>query len=520
MVNIDDSDDEISSEGSACDTDNDSDSTNNSDSEIEVDGEYHSSSDDDDMPLDKRWEKFSKPFQWKENVNFEPDVHAFADDKVGLQTEHGFTTETKVLEIFEYFISSEVGAMICNASNSYHADILKFRKDSGKLKPNSRISKWKGLESDELYVYFALRIIMSIVKKSNIRMYWTTDPLLATPVFQEYMSVKRFELIHRYLRYCYDDGDETEKLRKVKPFFEMINEKFKKLFRPGENISVDESLLKFKGRLSIRQCKLSKRARFDIKLYKCCDSETGYIYDLSIYEGKDDSKANKIIGISGKVVLQMIGDLSKQGRTIFIDNWYSSPALFDKLHKHKNNVIGTVRTNRKHMPMVPAKFFTKMKRNEIITFSSHIMVVLFWKDKKLVSMISTSKTADLINTEKIIRKTGENISKPQAVAEYNKHMNGVDKGDQIVHPYEVLRKTMRWYQKIADNTLDMIIFNSNVVYNILHPSKKEKLAHLDYRITLAREILEKYGKKKEKKITKTCNFMGNAQANKNTKAWG
>lgn len=166
-------------------------------------------------------------------------------------------------------------------------------------------------------------------------------------------------------------------------------------------------MLKFKGRLDIKQCNLSKRARFGIKLYKCCDSETGYIYNVSIYEGKDPNKQNKIIGISGKVVIEMIDDLTKQGRTIFIDNWYTSPALVAELHKNKNNVIGTVRRNRKYMPKTPAKFFSKMKKNEIVTFSSETMVVIFWKDKRLVSMISTSEKAERVETNKIDYRTGE-----------------------------------------------------------------------------------------------------------------
>lgn len=39
----------------------------------------------------------------------------------------------------------------------------------------------------------------------------------------------------------------------------------------------------------------------------------------------------------------------EKGHYLYIDNWYSSPDLYNKLYKLKN-VCGTVRTNRKHMP--------------------------------------------------------------------------------------------------------------------------------------------------------------------------
>ena len=59
----------------------------------------------------------------------------------------------------------------------------------------------------------------------------------------------------------------------------MMNEKFKKAYKPKAKVSIDETLLKFKGRLGIRQCNLSKRARFGIKIYKCCCSDSGYVYN-------------------------------------------------------------------------------------------------------------------------------------------------------------------------------------------------------------------------------------------------
>lgn len=49
---------------------------------------------------------------------------------------------------------------------------------------------------------------------------------------------------------------------------------------------------------------MNKGARFVIKIYKNCESKTGYVYDFIIYTGKDnDSKNIKTgMGISGNVV--------------------------------------------------------------------------------------------------------------------------------------------------------------------------------------------------------------------------
>ncbi|XP_043471317.1 piggyBac transposable element-derived protein 4-like [Leptopilina heterotoma] len=286
------------------------------------------------------------------------------------------------------------------------------------------------------------------------------------------------------------EAESNDKLRKIRPLFETIIEKFKEAYRPGEKVSIDESLLKFKGRLSFKQCILSKRSRFGIKIYKCCDSDNGYIYNASIYLGKNPNEKNKLIGVSGMVVVNLFDDLSGQGRTLFVDNWYSSPSLFVYLNGKKNNVVGTVRTNRKHMPDTKGLKLNKLPRNSTITFHSDTLLVVFWKDKKVVSMLSTIPGINFIETAKIDYKTGLTIKKPEVVVTYNKNMGGVDRCDQIIKPYEIQRKHYRWYQRVADNLLDMAIYNSNIIYNILH---EVKMSHCEFRMQLVRELLQKYG---------------------------
>lgn len=65
-----------------------------------------------------------------------------------------------------------------------------------------------------------------------------------------------------------------------------INNMFKEDYTPDQHVSVDESLMKFRGRLSYIQFNKSKRARFGIKFFKICESKTGYSSGFEIYTGK------------------------------------------------------------------------------------------------------------------------------------------------------------------------------------------------------------------------------------------
>ena len=62
-------------------------------------------------------------------------------------------------------------------------------------------------------------------------------------------------------------------------------ENFKTAYVPGRELSVDEELLKWRGRLSFRQYIPSKRARFGMKSFFLWGSN-GYLHNVLVYTGK------------------------------------------------------------------------------------------------------------------------------------------------------------------------------------------------------------------------------------------
>ncbi|XP_051158548.1 piggyBac transposable element-derived protein 4-like [Leptopilina boulardi] len=323
--------------------------------------------------------------------------------------------------------------MICFQTNLYHESTLANRTKSGTIKKNSRILKWEPLYPDELFVFFALKILMGIIRKPEISMYWSTDPYLETPCFRRYMKIDRFQEINSYLHFFDNETGITGKCDKILPIFNELIERFQKVYRPGEFISIDETLLKCKGRLSIKQFNPQKRSRFGIKLYQCSESKTGYVYNSKIYAGKEEnSTKNKLIGISGAVVKLLLGDLAGQGRTLFVDNWYTSPVLFKQLSDQGTNSCGTVRPNRLYMPRnIDEK---AMQKGDIKVLHTPKMSLTLWKDKKMVRILSTVLCPAMIATRKR-KPNADVIKKPNVVLLYNENMGGVDLGDQKIKPY-------------------------------------------------------------------------------------
>jgi hypothetical protein len=54
------------------------------------------------------------------------------------------------------------------------------------------ISKWKDVTSEEFWRFFALNLLMGVVKKTNLKDHWSRNPLHATIYFNDTMSRNRY----------------------------------------------------------------------------------------------------------------------------------------------------------------------------------------------------------------------------------------------------------------------------------------------------------------------------------------
>jgi len=59
-------------------------------------------------------------------------------------------------------------------------------------------------------------------------------------------------------------------------------------------------------------------------------------------------------------------------------------------------------------------------------------------------MISTIHDTTIVNKGRKDRKTNMEIKKPYAVGQYGKFIKGVDRADQYLIYYLVLKKTVKW----------------------------------------------------------------------------
>ncbi|KAJ8887019.1 hypothetical protein PR048_013233 [Dryococelus australis] len=177
-----------------------------------------------------------------------------------------------------------------------------------------------------------------------------------------------FTALNKYLHLVDNEIlDPADPLCKNLPIITMASDSFWAVYTPSRSVCIDESLMKWRGRLHFIQYNKTKRARFRIKFYKLCDSANSYIWDFKIYEQMF------------AVQFVPIGDMPKE------------------LTKEK------------------------LKVGEAVAYRSNNIKAMKWKDKREVSMLSTKPTLDFAETGKVHRKMQTKIMEPTAVIDFIQH---------------------------------------------------------------------------------------------------
>lgn len=92
------------------------------------------------------------------------------------------------MECFREFIDDELIHLIVSETNSYANNII----TSKSIAPQARMQQWKDTTPNEILVFLALILLMGIIKKLHLNMYFSTDPLYNTPIFGSAMTRNRF----------------------------------------------------------------------------------------------------------------------------------------------------------------------------------------------------------------------------------------------------------------------------------------------------------------------------------------
>ena len=111
---------------------------------------------------------------------------------------------------------------------------------------------------------------------------------------------------------------------------DMVRQKFNSVYYPPENLTVDENLVLYKGRLLFKQYIRTKRARYGIKRFELATADV-ILLDSMIYQGNIEPSLTQPPGQhwlqTEQIPLTMIEPYLDRGPILTIDNWYTTLRL-------------------------------------------------------------------------------------------------------------------------------------------------------------------------------------------------
>ena len=148
-------------------------------------------------------------------------------------------------------------------------------------------SKWVDVTTDEVWTFFGIIITIGIHRLPRITDYWSGDSLLGVPAVQQAMSLNRFWDAWSNIHVVDNDTlhGKVHASDKIKPVIDTLSETFLKHYSPGQEICVDETMVKYKGRCKGKVRMPKKPVKIGYKIWCCSCCCCGYLCTFQVYKG-------------------------------------------------------------------------------------------------------------------------------------------------------------------------------------------------------------------------------------------
>ncbi|KAM3842484.1 piggyBac transposable element-derived protein 4-like [Diretmus argenteus] len=416
--------------------------------------------------LDSAGKSQVDPPSWKSMADWSPRAMPFTAVPGPLKAAASIQSDEPA-HFLELLLSDEVLQLVVVQSNLYADQCIALHDHLAT--PYSRLNAWKPLTVGELKRFLGLLFLTGLIRKPSLEEYWSINSALETPYFRATMPRNCFQLIWRFLHFSDNrDVDAADRLHKVRPVLDLLLANFREMFQPSQNISVDEGMMAWRGRLRFRVYNPAKPTKYGIKSYILCDSANGYCYAMKPYCGEHSSLQD--------TVRFLVDGLEGFGYRLWMDNFYNSEAMCRLLLSLKIHSAGTLRVNRGEPPSIRGVSNAQLAVGDRLARHNDVAMVLAWRDKRIVRMISTFHQDDMKTVA--VREKGQSVRipqlKPACIVEYNQFMNGVDRLDQKIAYYPFMRKTAKWSSKFVTYLMQIAMSNAFTLFKARNPTTKCK----------------------------------------------
>ena len=187
---------------------------------------------------------------------------------------------------------------------------------------------------------------------------------------------------------------EYDALHKVKPILDELTSKFQNIYTSEENLTIDEGICAFHGRVFFRVYMKGKPHKYGIKIYELCEAKSGFVSNMEVYAGAIPT--DKDHNTPFNVVNRLSEPVRHKWHTVYMDRYFSSPSLFDHLWANEIKAVGTVMANRKEMPK--QQFAEKIRKGEKLSAQRGQLLAIKWSNVRDLYILSTAHEDSMVYT--------------------------------------------------------------------------------------------------------------------------
>lgn len=324
--------------------------------------------------------------------------------------------------------------------------------------------------------------------------YWSLDNDIGVEAVQESISRSEFRALKSNL-HCNNNNDvdcnTKDRLFKVRKLIELANDCAKRIpLKTNEKVSVDESMIKYFGRNTLKQFIRSKPIRFGYKAWCLCSCD-GFLIDFDIYQGASVAGEKETTPLGLRVIderLRNAGIYDKEDVEVYFDNFFTSYDGMAYLKQKGVKATGTVRKNRTRNCPVDDK--SLKERGDYKFMSANGITAVWWKDNSTVGMMSNFDSVEpLASANRYKKQESKKVSvpMPKMIKRYNQYMGGVDLLDSRLQLYHIGVKGKKWYWPIIAWILETFMSNSFLLYRAANGP--QALDQFEFRRNVTRRLL-------------------------------
>ena len=381
----------------------------------------------------------------------------------GSQVQH--PPEARAIDYFAFFFDDVMWERLVEETNRY------AEQQRAANPPSAAAPRWDPVTVTVVKAFVGLTLAMGILRLPHRHDYWRKVKWLFATQFSQVMSRDRFDLIWRYFHLQDNTVQpaETDALWKLRWYIDHLVNNFKDTYIPDEHVTIDESMVKFKGRLAFRQYLPSKPTKWGVKVWSLCESNTGYTWNLQVYTGRVAGQQEH--GLPYRVVTQLTEDLQGSYMKIMMDNFYTGVELLEALRARGLLACGTVRANRRGLPVDLLPRNVNLHRGEFRVAQKDDLMCSVWMDTRAVLILSNYHHPAARGSVERRNQQGVRgpVPVPKALEDYQLYMKGVDLCDQMIGYHLINHRSKKWWRRLYFYLQMVAVHNSYIVAKESNP---------------------------------------------------